>query len=64
MDTNGVLLKTGMDFAKWLVESDLDHNGSFLAPEFDFYVHSQNPQGKANIEGLLRQYLGTKFRIA
>jgi len=25
--------------------------------DFDFYVHSQNPVGKANIEGLLNGYL-------
>ena len=40
---------TGMDCAKWLVE-----NG---CSGFDFTVHSANPPGRANIEGLLRNWL-------
>lgn len=48
--------KTGFDFAKWLVERDLDRN-EMSNDTFSFYVHSQNPIGKANIEGLLLQYL-------
>ncbi len=51
---------TGADLAKWLVEKDLDHNGDFLPKDFSFYVHSQNPIGKGNIEGLLNQYLEVK----
>jgi len=49
--------KTGMDLARWLVEQDMDRNGKYLPPNFDFYVHSQNPVGKQNIERLLRRYL-------
>lgn len=49
---------TGHDIAKLLVELDIDGEDSYKLPaEFDFYVHSQNPIGKANIEGLLRNYL-------
>lgn len=49
---------TGYDIAKLLVEKDMD-NGVLL-PSFSFQVHSQNPVGKANIEGLLNQYLAQR----
>lgn len=42
--------KTGYDFAKWLVEKDMD-NMSFL--EYSYNIHSANPVGAANIKGLL-----------
>jgi len=41
--------KSGYDCAKWLVEYCLDHELDM--PEFN--VHSQNPVGRENIEGLL-----------
>jgi hypothetical protein len=40
---------TGMDCAKWLVEFCLD--ADLAVPEFS--VHSQNPPGRDNIQGLL-----------
>lgn len=46
---------TGLDIAKMIVELDLD--GIKLPDDFTFYVHSQNPIGKANIESYLGQYL-------
>lgn len=49
--------KTGMDFARYLVEKDIDSGGTFLPSDFSFYVHSQNPVGKENIERYLAQYL-------
>ncbi len=51
---------TGFDLAKWLVEKDLDQNGGFLPPDFDFFVHSANPVGAQNIQGLLGGYLRFK----
>lgn len=33
-----------------------------IHPELDFYVHSQNPIGKAKIEGLFAYYLKHKNR--
>lgn len=48
---------TGMDIARWLVDEDLNCGGRAMPSNFNFYVHSQNPIGKANIEGLLCQYL-------
>jgi len=50
---------TGHDFAKWLIEQDLDNTHVF--PEgFTFYVHSANPPGRINIQSLMESYLRTK----
>lgn len=43
---------TGMDCAKWLVDFCLDNE--MVVPEFA--VHSQNPPGRANIQGLLESF--------
>lgn len=57
---------TGYDLAKQLVENDIisgtkeSRQGYTFSPDFDFYVHSQNPIGKANIEGLLNNYMKAK----
>ena len=48
---------TGFDVAKWLVERDLDSNGTFLPEDFDYFVHSANPVGANNIHGLFKNYL-------
>ncbi len=49
---------TGMDFAKWFTEFVLfSENKIELPSNFTFYVHSSNPPGKANIEGLMNQFL-------
>jgi hypothetical protein len=49
---------TGYDIAKFLVELDMNGDADFQLPEsFDFYVHSQNPIGKRNIEYYLNNYL-------
>jgi hypothetical protein len=48
---------TGMDFAKWLVEQDINSNGLCIPKNFKFDVHSQNPPGAANIKNLLSNYL-------
>jgi hypothetical protein len=46
----------GHGLAIYIVEKVLDGELD-IPPEFDFYVHSQNPVGRANIEGLLRNFL-------
>ena len=58
-DIDGVVLKTGYDFAKYLVDCDLD-NISIFPDNFLFDIHSANPVGKQNIENLLNNYL--KFK--
>ena len=55
----GVPLPTGYDLANWLVNQELD--GNLKIPEdFTFHVHSANPIGKQNIEGLLKSYLSQR----
>ncbi len=56
--------KTGYDIAKWLVQLDMDSDelDDFgkrypFPDDFEFYVHSQNPVGKKNIETYLLNYL-------
>lgn len=51
---------SGMDIAKWLVELDL--NEQVIPSGFEFYVHSQNPVGEANIRLLLTQYLNNRAK--
>lgn len=46
---------TGQDFARWLVELDLDTGG--MPRGFTFAVHSANPPGAANMRSLLEGYL-------
>jgi hypothetical protein len=60
-EKNNKILKTGMDIAKWIVDSDLKNDIS-LPNEFHFKVHSQNPVGKKNIESLLVSYLRHKLK--
>jgi hypothetical protein len=57
----GENIPTGFDIAKWLVDYDLDFD--VIPVDFDFYVHSQNPVGASNIEGLLRGYLNHKNQL-
>lgn len=47
----------GMACCKYLVGLDMSRNGKLLDKDFTYYVHSQNPIGKENIEGYLDQYL-------
>lgn len=48
--------KNGYDFAKFLIERDIDQPG-FIPKEFGFAVHSQNPIGARNIRNILDSYL-------
>lgn len=55
-DREGNLLPTGYDFAKWLIEMDMDGIIT-IPPDFAFTVHSANPVGAKNIQGYLMNYL-------
>lgn len=55
-DTNA----NGHEIAKWIVEQDLNENGMFIPDNFEFVVHSQNPIGKKNIEGVFENYIWCK----
>lgn len=50
----------GIDIAKWMVNRDLNMDGNFISDNFAFRVHSANPIGASNIEGLLNNYLEHK----
>lgn len=55
--------QTGYDIAKFIVELDMGGDSDFAMPEnFDYYVHSQNPVGKENIEKYLENY--KKYKIS
>lgn len=56
VDDVGNLLPTGYDFAKWLIEMDMDGDIE-LSYNFTFVVHSQNPVGAENIRVYLSNYL-------
>lgn len=49
---------TGYDFAKWLVELDMQTNT--MPADFEFNVHSANPVGAANITAYLNNYIAFK----
>jgi hypothetical protein len=49
---------TGYDFAKWLVEYDMDTCS--MPSNFAFTVHSKNPIGAENIRNLLSNYIRQK----
>jgi hypothetical protein len=55
-DDSDNIYPSGYDFAKWLIEMDLDNLYKF-PEDFKFNVHSANPIGKRNIEGILNKYL-------
>ena len=54
--------KTGYDTVKEIVAMDMDATDEkYKFPaDFDFYVHSQNPIGKENIESYLNNYIAQK----
>ena len=52
---------TGYDFAKALVEHDMDMGGAYIPETFEFNVHSANPVGAKNIQGYLDSYLKMKW---
>ena len=51
---------TGHAIAQLIVDWDMNDRYYSLPADFAFYVHSKNPVGKANIEGLLNNYLEFK----
>ena len=57
----GENMQTGFDFMEQLVDMDLDGLTDVNAIE-SFYVHSQNPVGAENINGLFNNYIREKNR--
>lgn len=52
--------KTGYDIAKWMIEKDLDMNGTFIPNTLSINVHSANSVGAKNIEALFQSYFKSK----
>lgn len=48
---------TGFSFAKWLVEQDMNNNGELWPTDFEYYMLTANPVGRANIIGYLDGYI-------
>jgi hypothetical protein len=53
---------SGYECAKYLVDLDEDRGGTLIGPDFEWYVHSQNPVGAANIENYLDGYMNFKYQ--
>lgn len=51
---------SGYDFAKWLIEQDMD--GRRWPDRFEYAVHSMNPVGAANIDALMKSYIKQRAR--
>lgn len=60
-DEIGNILKNGYDFAKWLVDMDIENIHKF-PDNFTFNIHSANPIGKNNIKSILNNYLLFKVK--
>lgn len=53
---------TGYDFAKWLVNQDLNGNIN-LGSSWSYALHTANPVGRENIRKLLENYIFFKRRV-
>ena len=51
---------TTMVFLKWLIEYDIDNSGMIIPADFSYNIHSANPVGVKNIDGILQSYLSFK----
>ena len=47
---------TAMFLIHWIIESVLDQELN-IPPDFQYTIHSANPVGKANIDGLMKSFL-------
>lgn len=50
---------TAIRVIRWIIDSFLDGNLE-IHPDFDFYVHSQNPIGAENIRKLMTGFLNSE----
>lgn len=58
LDANGEPMESD-ELAKWLVDQDLDNNGSFIPEGFSYQVHSKNLTAKNNL-AILGNWLKVK----
>ncbi len=50
----------GIDIIKWMINMDLNTNGTFIPSNFTFHIHSANIIGAENMKILLNNYLELK----
>ncbi len=55
-EVDGKPALTGYDVAKWMIGRDIESGGRFFPDGFRWHVHSANPVGRINIEGLFMSY--------
>jgi hypothetical protein len=55
VNSDGTLARTGADFARWIGDFALETDNNLGG--FQWYVHSQNPIGRENIEAYLRSLI-------
>jgi hypothetical protein len=51
---------TSMIFLKWLIDWDITNDGKIIPEDFLWNIHSANPVGTKNIDGLLQNYINFK----
>jgi hypothetical protein len=49
-----------MIFLKWLIDWDITNDGKIIPEDFLWNIHSANPVGTKNIDGLLQNYINFK----
>lgn len=49
--------ETGFDFARWLIERDIDEGGNFIPKDFAYSIHSMNPYGAEDIRAIMHNWL-------
>lgn len=52
--------ESGLDCAKFLVRYEYEH-GSVLSKNFTYDVHSQNPEGKINIQNFMANFMENRI---
>lgn len=61
VDESGSIWKSGYDFAKYIVELDIET--TCIPENFTFDVHSMNPVGNKNIRDYLNWYFDFKKKL-
>lgn len=54
---------TAIVFIKWLIDYDIDNDSKIIPSNFTWNVHSANPVGAKNIDGMLTSYMKFKSQL-
>lgn len=60
-NSSGEILPSGYDLAKWMIDRSFDSVEYNIPESFSWSVHSSNPVGKVNINGLLKSYMNFMY---